>query len=226
MNKLLTYSLILFFGLCSIFTARGQEGKPNRIHGGVYLKLGAVIPVGTYAAGQDVMMTTGSGLYPLCYLPAKIGAALDMGTLIYIGPAFANKFLRAGIDATFLTISFNSTNPYDPGKKAAHYYYFVGQKFGPVITVNPIDRLMIDLSWKLNANASFFEGEWDDFEGEYSKYGMDFIQQEISLTVRYSIMAFSFQYNYGNMKYNNFTSSRQKQIIDLSTIRILIGIKF
>ena len=32
---------------------------------------------------------------------------MDMGFLIYIGPAFAGKYLRAGIDATFITFWFN-----------------------------------------------------------------------------------------------------------------------
>jgi len=223
MKKLFTFFLILFIGLNSVLPALGQEGKPNLIKGGFYLKLGAALPVGNYAKGQYVIMPSAN---TLAYLPAKIGAVLDVGTLIYIGPAFANKFLRAGIDATFLSINFNSTQPYNPEKKAYHFYYFVGQKFGPVITINPIDRLMIDLSWKLNMNISYFEGEWDNYSGEYSKYGVDFVQQEISLGLRYSLMVFSLQYNFGNMKYDNFNSSRTKQIIDVSTIRILVGVKF
>lgn len=228
MQKKVTIALIVLLFLNSVITAQGQEERANRIKGGFYLKLGAVFPVGNFAAGQQVKLPTdvkSSGT--LEYLPAKIGAALDMGYLIYIGPAFANNFFRAGIDATFLCFWFNSTQPCDPNKPANHYYYFGGQKFGPLITINPVDRLMIDLSWKLNANFSYYYGEWENLSGStYSKYGVDFLQQEISLGMRYRIIVISFQYNFGKIKYDNLKSSRAKQVIDVNTFRIMIGFKF
>jgi len=228
MTRHLTFPLIILLIFNSVIATQGQEEKSNFIRGGFYLKFGAVLPIGNFAAGQKV--SVGSGIKSsnsLEYLPAKIGGALDLGYLIYIGPAFANKFLRAGIDATFLSVWFNSTKPIDPSKPAYHWYYFLGQKFGPLITINPIDRLMIDLSWKLNANVAYFEGEWQSLPGSsFSKYGMNFLQQEVSLGLRYRIIAFSFQYNFGKMTYDNFDSSRPKQVINVNTIRILIGFKF
>jgi len=228
MKSQLLFTLIALLILNFVAPAQNQEEKPNFIKGGFYFKLGAVLPIGTYAAGQQVSLTPGiksSG--GLVYLPAKIGGALDMGYLIYIGPAFANNFLRAGIDATFLSFWFNSTKPVNKEKVANHYYYFVGQKFGPLLTINPVDRLMIDLSWKLNANFGYFWGEWENLPGSsYSKYGIDFLQQEISLGLRYRIIAFSFSYNFGKMTYDNFDSSRPDQTIGVNTIRIMMGFKF
>ncbi|MEI6456873.1 MAG: hypothetical protein WCO93_11345 [bacterium] len=227
MKRLLTFLLTTLLLFSFLFPADGQEAKSNRIKGGFYLKLGAVIPVGAYAAGQIIIpgVSTKSSS-TLSYLPAKIGGALDLGYLIYIGPAFANKFLRAGIDATFLSFWFNSTKPVDPSKPAYHWYYYVGQKFGPLITINPIDRLMIDLSWKINANVAYSEGEWDSYQGSYSKFGMNFFQQEVSLGIRYSLIAMQFQYSFGNMVYNDFDNSRKKQKIRADNIRIMIGFQF
>ncbi len=225
-NISLLFATLLLITL--LLPARGQEVKPNLIRGGFYLKLGAVIPVGAYAAGQKIIPgTTTKSSSSLYYLPAKIGGAMDMGYLIYIGPAFANKILRAGIDATFLSFWFNSAKPeIDPSKPAYHWYYYVGQKFGPLITINPVDRFMIDLSWKINANVAYFEGEWDSYDGTYSKFGMNFFQQEVSMALRYSVIAMQIQYSFGSMVYDNFDSSRKKQKIRADNIRIMIGFKF
>lgn len=200
------------------------------IRSGFYLKFGPVIPTGTFATGSTFYTTTDvpGELVPLIYLPAKIGAAIDLGYLIYIGPAFANKRLRAGIDATFLTFSFNSTQPIETEKASQHYYYFGGQKFGPVFTFNPIDKLMIDVSYKLNANFCYYYGEWGNIsDALLTKYGVTFLQNEISLSVRYRIAVFSAQYNFGNITYDNVSDTKpQDRTINASTFRLLIGLKF
>jgi hypothetical protein len=205
-----------------------QERK-NYIKGGFYLGLGPVFPMQKYSEGQIVQPTSGAQKSSgLVYLPAKIGAALDMGFLIYFGPAFANKHLRLGLDATFLSFWFNSTTPVlNPGNSYEHYYYYAGQKFGPLLTINPVDRLLIDISYKLNANFAYHFDEWDSYSSsDFSKYGANLFQNEVSLSIRYAIMRFSIQYNFGNMKYDNFEKSRPTQTVETNTLRILLGLKF
>ena len=150
---------------------------------------------------------------------------MDLGFLIYIGPAFANNHIRLGIDATFISFWFNSIKADSiSGPKSQYWYYFVGQKFGPVISVCPIDRLVIDLSYKLNAYVAYnhhlinnsMKDEWGD----------NLTQNEISMNIRYSIMLFSFQYNFGKIKFNDFDSSKPSHYVDNSTYRIMIGFKF
>ena len=202
--------------------------KKNYIKGGFYMGLGPVFPVGKYAEGQRVQIVSGSQtLQGLSYLPAKIGAGLDMGFLIYFGPSFANKILRAGLDATFLSFWYNSTKPDDPNNSYEHYYYYGGQKFGPLITINPVDRLMIDISYKLNANFAYHFDEWHDLlNADYSKYGMNMFQNEVSLSIRYLVMRFSVLYSFGNMKFDNFDDARPGQTIEANNVRIMIGLKF
>jgi hypothetical protein len=209
-------------------TANYQAPVParqNYINSGFYFQLGPVFPQGEYAQDKYVPRDT----ITLPILGAKIGAALDLGFLVYIGPSFANKHIRLGIDATFLSLWYNSTKPKDPTSVTDHYYLYAGQKFGPVITINPIDRLMIDLSYKINANLAYHFGEWHapEFpESSYSKYGANLTQSEFSLAVRYLIMKFAVQYNYGKMKYDNFDKARPSQTIQANTLRIMVGLYF
>lgn len=238
MKRTLSLAIALFTMLPFCLQAQDQSGiqpqqvqkaaTPNSIISGFYLKFGPVFPTGTFATGTTFTDKTTTPYTNLEYLPAKIGACLDMGYLIYIGPAFANKHLRAGIDATFLTFSFNSTQPVDNNKVAEHYYYFGGQKFGPVFTICPIDKLMIDLSYKLNANFCYYYGEWGNVsDALLTKYGVTYLQNEVSLTLRYRIAIFSMEYNFGNVTYDNKSTTKpQDRTIDVSTYRILVGLKF
>ena len=221
----------IIFGILSVSLLSAQENTADRsdyINSGFYLKAGPVFPIGQFAKEQTIPFPK-PPVTELTYLPARIGAALDMGFLIYLGPSFANNYLRAGIDATFLSAWFNSTRPTNDDNLIENYYTFIGQKFGPVITVNPIDRLMIDISYKLNANFAYHEeyDEWDPLsDGATSEYGYNLAGSEFSLGLRYRVMLFSFQYNFANMNYNNADKENMDQKIKINTFRILIGFKF
>jgi hypothetical protein len=226
MKKEVLISLVFIFPM--FLTAQESESnRPAHIHGGLYLKLGPVIPVGKYAEGQSVPFIPAKD--PLPYLPANAGAAFDLGFLFYLGPSFANHILRAGIDATFLSTWFNSTSPPDKTDWFYKYYTFIGQKFGPVITINPVNRLMIDVSYKLNANLSYHEelDGWDPLSGgQTSSFGYNLFNQEVSLGFRYTILVLSFQYNFGTMNYNDADKDNFDQEINIDTFRILFGLKF
>jgi hypothetical protein len=155
-----------------------------------------------------------------------MGVAMDMGFLIYIGPAFAGNHLRAGIDASFISFSFNPANLPDSinGSKFQYWYYYIGQKFGPVLSICPIDRLVIDLSYKLNAYIGFVH---HPIGTEYkNEFGDNLKQNEISMNIRYAIMLFSFQYNFGKTSYNNFDNANPIHAVENDTYRIMIGLKF
>lgn len=222
--------LMIFLTGATLSNAQESSGeRQNNIRAGFYMKLGPVFPTGSYAAGQTtpVLVTKPGEPSYLIYSPAKIGAALDMGYLIYFGPSFANKYLRAGIDVTFLNVWFNTADIGTNSNRWKHYYYNLGQKIGPLLTFNPIDRLMIDISYKINANLAIYYGEWDDFESDqYSNYGFDIFHQEVSLGLRYRAMVLSFQYNFGTINYDNIRSERTDQSINANTFRILFGVKF
>ncbi len=222
--------VLLLITLLISFAGHSQDGKPNLIKGGFYLLIGPVFPVGSYAAGQTIEFHPKDhpAINTLSYLPAKMGAAWDMGYQIYFGPAFANNFLRAGLDLTFLSLWFNSTRPPETHALIEKYYTFAGQKIGPLITINPVDRLMINVSYKLNFNFGYHDelAGWDPItDSETSEYGTSLTFQEASVGLSYRLLAVSFQYNFGKMNYNNINKDNQEQKIDIRTFRIMIGLK-
>jgi hypothetical protein len=201
----------------STSTSPTKYSKPNYIRGGFYLKLGPVLPVGNFALGQNFIDPDGTLTY---FDPARIGGNLGMGYLIYIGPGVANNYLRFGIDAGFLDFWFATSNhTIQPGtdeKSSEFWYYFAGQKFGPLITVNPVDKLMIDLSYKLNANLSWHNSDW----------GANILGHEVMMNIRYRVILLSVLYNTGTVNYNDFDKNRPDHKTDISTFRILLGFKF
>lgn len=218
MKRIILVSLVLF-GLFSFNLTAQEQTQLNQKHirSGFYLRMGPVFALGKYAEGQTIITKVDGENETSVFLPAKIGGAMDLGYLIYIGPSFANHFLRAGIDATFLTVSFNTTDPNVTENKYKYWYYYVGEKFGPVITINPVDRLMIDLSYKLNAYVVY---------SNTNGWGRNLFQNEVSMNIRYSIMMFSFQYNFGKANFNAFDKANPDRFVENNTLRVLIGLKF
>ena len=219
MKKFFVLSLILLACPVLLFSQKEVPFRHGKISSGFYLKIGAAIPVSNFSMGQFVPdMTPGPKDDSFTFLAPRTGPVLDLGFLIYTGPAFANRMLRAGIDATFMSSSFNPTNPdLDPDEDQIEYwYFFMGQKFGPVITMNPIDRLMLDFSYKVCTNFSYYD-DW---------LGLGLWNQEVSFTVRYSIMAAGVQYHFGKINYNEFDKNNPDKIADISTVRVLFGLKF
>jgi hypothetical protein len=212
-------AVILFFLLSTVAIS-------GNIRGGFYLKLGPSFAKGKFQSGQNLMFPDDSTATNLYYHPAKMGAAFDMGFLAYIGPAFANERIRAGIDVTFLTFNFNPVTINDTmdGSKYQYWYIFAGEKIGPVITINPVDKLMLDLSYKLNAYLAFNRHIVD---GSYtSEWGSNLFQNEISLGIRYKVVVVSFQYNFGKVIFNDLDNTKTSHYVENNTFRMLIGLKF
>lgn len=194
--------------------------RPNEIRSGFYLKMGPVFPLGNFPTNQVIIdrppLTPDTTIFPA----GTLGGNLGLGYLIYFGPAVANSHLRFGLDACFLDGWFVASNPNLPAtsskKETEFWYYFIGQKFGPLITINPVEKLMIDLSYKLNFNLS-----WHN-----SDYGYKIAGQEIMMNVRYKAILAGIHYTFGTINYNDFDKSRPVHNIDISTFRILLGFKF
>lgn len=198
----------------------GGFAKPNLIKSGFYLKIGPVFPLEAFATDQTIIdtppFTPDTSFFPAAHL----GGNLGLGYLIYIGPGVANNHLRFGIDACFLDGWFTTSQPNllatSDKKETEFWYYFFGQKFGPLITINPVDRLMIDLSYKLNFNISWHNSDW----------GYHITGQEMMMNIRYRVILVGLHYTMGTINYNDFDKARPLHEIDISTFRVLLGFKF
>lgn len=231
MNRYILFFTTLFALSSGIALSQNQEvspqsqktggfARPNLIKSGFYLKIGPVFPMGSFA--YDLTLVELPPYPPdTSFFPgARTGGNLGMGYLIYIGPAIANNHLRFGIDACFIDAWFATSKPNLPvgssKTETEFWYYFFGQKFGPLITVNPVDRLMIDLSYKLDFNISWHNSDW----------GYHITGQEMMMNVRYRFILVGLHYTMGTINYNDFDDSRPVHDIDVSTFRVLIGFKF
>jgi|WetSurMetagenome_2_1015567.scaffolds.fasta_scaffold39064_4 hypothetical protein len=213
--------ILIFLFLIASLSLSAQESSSShtgRIKGGFCFEIGPVFPTGLFKSGQVSVDNSEFPPYKHTFYPAKTGFGMDMGYLIYLGPAFAGKYLRAGIDATFFTFWFNKAeNPLGYSKAYEYWYFFGGQKFGPLITVNPVDRLMFDFSYKIGFYGGYYMDDW----------GLGFWQSEVGMNVRYSLMMVGLRYGWGNINYNNYSSSSNPdRIAEVSTFRVLIGVKF
>jgi len=212
-----------------------KERAPNRIEAGFYIKFGPSFPIGNFSLEQtfydkvtNSSRSSGTTFKKVTFHPAKLGFAMDMGYLIYIGPAFAGNHLRLGIDASFIAFSYNPAadlpDTISGSKKYTYWYYYLGQKFGPLLSICPVDKLVIDISYKLNAYVAYVQHPiGTEFK---SDFGKNLTQNEISMNIRYAIILFSFQYNFGNTAYNNFNSDNPIHQVENNTYRILVGFKF
>ncbi len=235
MKKVFSVSLlllcVLYFNSFSQDTIAAKSSwHKNYIRDGSYLKIGGSFPAGLHRSDQIFIQydNPGPGTKYVIFPAAKLGGVLDVGYLIYLGPAFAGNRLRAGFDATFFSLGFNQTNlssyPQGENEKWKFWYFYLGQKFGPVFTINPYDQIMVDFSYKLNAYMSYlrhqFGEDWKD------DWGKNLLQSEVSVSVRYRIILASFQYNFGKCLYNRFDTKFPSYKIDNSTFRILVGFVF
>mgnify|MGYP006863441893 CR=1 FL=1 len=224
----LTYLLVLSGGL--IFSQAQEQtqsnqhtanySKRNAIRSGFYLKIGPVFPIGTFATDKTLVDVAPFDPDISVFPAARIGGNLGLGYLIYIGPAIANNHLRFGIDACFIDAWFATSKPNLPAnsdkKETEFWYFFFGQKFGPLITINPVDKLMIDLSYKLNFNVSWHNSDW----------GYQITGQELMMNLRYRIIVLGLHYTIGTINYNDFDKERPVHNIGINTFRVLIGFKF
>jgi hypothetical protein len=198
--------------------------RPNCIVTGYYFRIGPAFPVRNFNQLQ-VIPADKDNPDTNYYDPARTGAAMDMGYMIYFGPSFANNHLRAGIDATFLSFWFNSVNTPGSGDKKQYWYYFAGQKFGPVFSINPVERLIIDISYKLNAYIGFVHHRISGEDKWVDEWGKNLVQNELSMNIEYRAMMLTVEYNFGKITYDNLDSSNPRHNVGNSTFRLLFGFK-
>ncbi|MEI8006364.1 MAG: hypothetical protein WCI48_09155, partial [Bacteroidota bacterium] len=66
-----------------------QKAMPNHITSGFYLKLGGSFPMGNFTNNQKFTYTDNTNTQrSLTFNHGKFGGVLEMGFLIYLGPAF------------------------------------------------------------------------------------------------------------------------------------------
>jgi len=205
-----------------------QKPLENYLKPGFYLRISGVMPVGEFKTykqfdDQDVE----SPFFFRYFDKARLGPSLDMGFLIYLGPPFAQNKLRAGIDATFLSVWYNPSKSLDggyvndstyiPGDRtgAKYWYASAGQRFGALFSYNPVDRLIIDLHFQIGTHLSRYEDYW-------GYYLPDVI---VGINMRYRVMMFTLEYYRGKTNFNGFDKENPDYFIRTDSFRFGFGVK-
>ena len=177
------------------------------INTGFYMRWGPVFPLENYSLGQ--FSYDGDDYYDGLYWDvAKIGISAELGSHFYTGPSFANKYLRVGIDVTYMNIWFNPTE----SSNLTNWYWFAGQKVGLILTVSFPGGIMFDYGFKIAPTVSRSHDIW----GRY-------FNKEIMMNFKFHELQISFQYCLGKMNYTDF--AEKQNLIDIPTFRILLGMK-
>jgi len=187
MRKILLTALLMM--LCI-----SLSWSQNKIRSGFYLRVGSVFPTGDYAKDNYI----------------KTGGTFEMGSHFYTGPAFFNNRWRIGIDVTYLNFWLNPTEE----DNTEYWFWYLGQKAGPIITYNPVNNIRLDFGFRLSPIVGLTG------EDTYGRH----VNEEFIFNFRYRLLMLSFQYDPGKINYTNFNN--EKNMMDNSTFRILIGLKF
>jgi len=199
--------LACFFDSAAI--AQDDKKEPMDISNGFYMRWGPVFPLGNYSLGQPYETGDEYGFYEGYFNAAKIGISCEIGSHIYTGPSFANKYLRVGIDITYLNLWFNPNDASD----ATNWYWFAGQKAGPILTLSIPGGVMFDFGFKLSPIVGLTNDTW----GRH-------LNQEIIMNFKFHMLQLSMQYCLGKINYTDF--NEHTNIVDIPTFRLLLGMKF
>lgn len=169
MKKYLIVFLISFIGVSSL--PAQNEGSID-----VHKKAKKENKNGVFDNAFYMRIGGGTALKGLGNNPNNIAASRslrysEIGTLFYIGNSFANKKMRVGIDVTYsstildkndLKGSSLSFSLYGGGSSAASSYVATGPKIGPVISINPTNKIIIDVYTKFYTSISdFYSGTYE-----------------------------------------------------------------
>lgn len=170
---------------------------------------------------------------------AQIGAVLETGRVFYFLKRSQKRIVNVGLDWTIVSLSYN------PAKKSwKHYSEQVGQpdaqaigwipmktkavapfigsaasRLGPVVAVNPVEKLVIELRGQVSASAyTYLMGynedvrsfaTFDNREEGKVKYVLFDIRPSFGITIRRGRLGLAFDYTPGkvNMNYTEIDSN-------------------
>jgi hypothetical protein len=166
---------------------------------------------------------------------ADRGYVLEMGRIFYFQDKRLASLLNIGIDWTYFTLNYNELNQWDDyGAANATDYYTGGEKIaaaistkiGPVVSLNLIEKVVIDARLQLAPTFRFFDhsyyeneglpnersfsftndlagGDDENYDAESLKNRVGFgLQTNVGLTLRRKAIGIAIDYQTGKFKSN------------------------
>lgn len=164
---------------------------------------------------------------------AGIGFVLESGRIFYFLKKSRERLINVGLDWTFISLSYNPVKKNwknyaaavgKPDAEIAGLLPFggggttpfigsVASRLGPVVSINPVEKLVIELRGQVSAGAySYLMGynedvrrfvTFDDREDVKVKYFLFAIKPSVGITIRRGRLGLAFDYSPGktNMDY-------------------------
>jgi hypothetical protein len=208
-----------------------------------YIKFGIAQPKGAFGGEIRGDADPTIPYQGLDNMGVKNGAAFEMGTIFYLNLPIP-EMLKAGIDFTFLDFAIN---PVDWTTAGGDFEYvemdpmlFAGAKIGPVFSVNPVDKLIFDVYYKLApamVRAPYFSyyNNGDDFTIEMpSKF---IFNKAFGINMRFHALTLGWESYWGKLQetgtytYYNYNtgldgSETFNSNIGIKTQRLSLGLNF
>lgn len=210
-----------------------QNAKPKKsiLRSGFSIKLGVYNPSSDFAKPE----INTSSYKDLVYA----GPNFQLGSQFYIGPSIAQNKLRFGLDVSWLDLSWalgknDEIQNYD---QTSQFFEFSGFGLGPLVSYNPVDKLVIDTYVK--AVPSFFliyNGvDYTDpqassitlshpYDNSYSENALASglgVKGLLGFAVRYKFIQTGFEYQWGKTQFyyattREYTSSIAQNAYELA----------
>jgi hypothetical protein len=165
---------------------------------------------------------------------ASTGYCLEFGRNFYFNKSSASK-VRFGLDWTYISLTYNKMNWNDYAKNTANNTVYldgtsiaasVSGRLGPVVSFNPVEKLVIDVRYQLAPSLYFFDQSFYKNEGQANEQYFEFmdnrrsnvdntydaesiknrlsfgVKSAFGITLRRQGIGFSFDYMPGNVKIN------------------------
>lgn len=216
--KLLLLSGILFLGLHTYAQDRSVFRKG-------YMRVGINKLGDDLSAGLTPKENVFDGRYG-----AKTGYVFEFGRIYYFRGKQQTGMINYGLDWTILSLNYNKMDNWgdyaaesgmpDADVDGTKIAAAISSKIGPVISLNPVEKLVIDVRFQIAPTWRFFdlsyseedesgEGRYfsfinnsqEDFDGESVKNRIGFgVATNVGITVRRKALGLSLDYVSGKVK--------------------------
>lgn len=162
------------------------------------------------------------------------GIGLSFGSIFYLNSIDFHEQIKVGIDVTYISWAFviASQNAEYEGLFSDDTHFF-SVKVGPIISYNPVDRLLLDARITLQPTSIFYSRMIEDGYDEYGASDYNFLEAigfrtriGLGLNVRYRPFTLGFELSSGKVGLKDIYSSEEVTTMSTGRFDFVLGFSF
>lgn len=226
-------SILIAMCLVSFITSYAQEQTVK--YRKFYIRPGLAMPQDNFKSTFNNAIPAESNLSKSGGLGAKSGFVLDLGSYIYVHKQPITDKIKAGLDFTFLSFTYNKANfgKDDNNELITPTFFTISSKLGPLCTYNFADAAMVDVYFKIAPTYLFVSGVdyaiGNDKNLQLLPEDIGFgVKWNTGMTFHYGIGSFSVCYDFGKVKKPYYLTDKGVTIakdeqIPLNILQVKLG---